>query len=240
MWCHVEETWCHEYSVCDVIKHDHWCHNVWMWCDVDWVWCHICAKCDDLHTCCDVIDTEIHRYRCVSFVWWHRYSGHEVKNNGLDVIHLVVWCPKEWMWCQIEEMWCHECSVCDVIKHGHWCHKVWMWCDVDWVWCHMCAKCVDLHTYCDVIDTAIHQYRCVCHLCDDTDTVAVMSNMVGEISGIVIMLSWKQYRDRVHIGYDVINILGVILYIEGYNVINSGGDSMHTEYDVTCIVCVMS
>ena len=31
-----------------------------------------------------------------------------------------------------------------------------------------------------------------------------------------------------------------MLYIEGYNVINSCCDRMHTEYDVTRIVCVMS
>ena len=31
-----------------------------------------------------------------------------------------------------------------------------------------------------------------------------------------------------------------MLYIEGYNVINICCDSMDTEYDVTCIVCVMS
>ena len=31
-----------------------------------------------------------------------------------------------------------------------------------------------------------------------------------------------------------------MLYIEGSNVINSCCDSMHTEYDVTCIVCVIS
>ena len=131
-------------------------------------------------------------------------------------------------------------QCCDVIKHDHWCHKVWMWCDVDWVWCHMCAKCDDLHTCCDVINTAIHQYRCVCHLCDDTDTVAVVSNMVCQMSGIVVVLSWKQYGDSVHIGYDVINILGVMLSIEMYNVINSCCDSMHTELDVPRIVCVMS
>ena len=50
----------------------------------------------------------------------------------------------------------------------------------------MCAKCDDLHT-CDVINRAIRRYRGVCHLCDDTDTVAVMSNMVGEMSGIVVV-----------------------------------------------------
>ena len=50
----------------------------------------------------------------------------------------------------------------------------------------MCAKCDVLHT-CDVFDTAIHRYRCVCHVCDDTDTVDVMSIMVGEISGIVVV-----------------------------------------------------
>ena len=44
----------------------------------------------------------------------------------------------------------------------------------------------------------------------------------------------------VGIGYDVINTLGVMLYIEGYNVIKVCCDSMDTEYDVTRIVCVMS
>ena len=53
----------------------------------------------------------------------------------------------------------------------------------------MCAKCDDLHTCCDVIDRAIHQYRCVYHLWDDTDTVAVISNMVGEMSVIVVVSS---------------------------------------------------
>ena len=80
----------------------------------------------------------------------------------------------------------------------------------------------------------------MCHLCDETDTVAVMSNMVGEMSGIGVVLSWKQYGDSVHIGYDVINTLAVMLYIEGYNVINICFDSMDTEYDVTRILCVMS
>ena len=53
----------------------------------------------------------------------------------------------------------------------------------------MCAKCDDLQTYCDVIDRVIHRYRCVCHLCDDTDRVAVNLNIVGEMSGIVVVLS---------------------------------------------------
>ena len=76
----------------------------------------------------------------------------------------------------------------------------------------------------------------MCHLCDDTDTVAVMSNMVGEMSGIVIVFSWKRYGDCVHVGYDVINILGVKLFIDVCNVLNRC-DSMHTEYDVSNIVC---
>ena len=173
----------------------------------------------------------------IGWVWWHRCSGREDRYSGLDVIHKVVWCPKEWIWCHREKIWCHEFRVCDVIKHDHSCHIVWMWWDVDWVWCHTCAKCDDLHTCCDVINRAIRRYRCVCHLCDDTDTVAVMSNMAGEMSGIVVVFSWKRYGDSVHIGYDVINILGVKLYIEVCNVLKSCSDSMHTEYDVTCIVC---
>ena len=68
----------------------------------------------------------------------------------------------------------------------------------------------------------------------------LMSDMPGEMSDIVIVLSWKQYGYSIHIGYDVINILGVKLYTEVSNVLNSCCDSMHTEYHVTCIVCVMS
>ena len=49
--------------------------------------------------------------------------------------------------------------------------------------------CNVIYSVCDVIDTALHRYRCVCHLCDDTDTVAVVSRMVGEMAGIVIVLS---------------------------------------------------
>ena len=93
---------------------------------------------------------------------------------------------------------------------------------------------------CDVIDRAMPRYIYVCPLCDDTDTVAVMSNMVSDMSGRGILLSWKLYGDSVHIGYDVINTLDVMLYIEGYNVINICCDSMDIEYDVTRIVCVMS
>ena len=49
-----------------------------------------------------------------------------------------------------------------------------------------------------------------------------------------------QYSDSVHIGYEVINILDLMLYIEGYNVINNCCDRRHIEYDATRIVCVMS
>ena len=53
----------------------------------------------------------------------------------------------------------------------------------------------------------------MCHLCDETDTVAAMSNMSGEMSGIVFVFSRKRYGDSVHIVYDVIYILGVKLFI---------------------------
>ena len=172
----------------------------------------------------------------IGWVWIHRCSGREDRYSGLDVIHKVVWCPKEWIWCHREKIWCQELGVCDIIKHDHSYHIVWMWWDVDWEWCHTCAKCDDLHTCCDVINGAIRRYTGVCHLCDDTDIVAEMSNMVGEMSGIVVVFSWMRYGDSVHIGYDVINILGVKLNIEVCNVLNSC-DSMHTEYYVTRIVC---
>ena len=82
----------------------------------------------------------------------------------------------------------------------------------------------------------IRRYRCLCRLCDDTETVAVMSNMVGEMSGVFVVFSWNRYGDSVLIGYDVINIVGVKLYLEVCNVLKSCSDSMHTVYDVTCIV----
>ena len=113
--------------------------------------------------------------------------------------------------------------------------------DVMYIRCDaICVPCDNLHTCCDVIDRAMHRYRGVCHLCDDTDTVAVMSNMVGEMSCIGVVLSGKQYGECVYIGYDVINTLGVMLYIEGYNVIYICCDGVDTEYDVTRIVCVMT
>ena len=65
----------------------------------------------------------------------------------------------------------------------------------------------------------------------------VMSNMAGEMSGIIVVFSWKRYGDSIHIGYDIINILGVKLYIEVCNVLKCCSYSMHTEYYVTCIVC---
>ena len=46
-------------------------------------------------------------------------------------------------------------------------------------------------TYTLVVMSSIERYvdRGVCHLCDDTDTVAVMSNMAGEMSGIIVVFS---------------------------------------------------
>ena len=83
----------------------------------------------------------------------------------------------------------------------------------------MWAKCDDLHTCCDVIHKAIHRYRCVCHLCDDTDTVAVMSNRVGELSDIDVCSHESRMGDIIYILYDVINIIFVTSNIEGCDVI---------------------
>ena len=44
----------------------------------------------------------------------------------------------------------------------------------------------------------------------------------------------------IYIGYDVINILGVMSYIFMHDVIKRSCDVMHTEYDVIHIECVMS
>ena len=46
-------------------------------------------------------------------------------------------------------------------------------------------------TYTLVVMSSIERYvdTNVCHLCDDTDTVGLMSNMVGEMSSIVVVFS---------------------------------------------------
>ena len=66
-------------------------------------------------------------------------------------------------------------------------------CEYDVMYIRCDATCVpNMTTYTlvvDVIDRAMHRYRCVCHLCDDTYSVAVMSNMMGEISGVGVVLS---------------------------------------------------
>ena len=46
--------------------------------------------------------------------------------------------------------------------------------------------------------------------------------------------------DIIYIGYDIINVQGVMSYIQGCDVIKSSCDAMHTEYDVIHILCVMS
>ena len=59
-----------------------------------------------------------------------------------------------------------------------------------------------------------------------------MSNTVGEIPGIVIWFSRKSMGDIIYIGYDVIYIMCVILYIDRCDVIKGSCDAMHTDYDV--------
>ena len=158
----------------------------------------------------------------IGWVWWHRCSGHEDRYSGLDVIHKVVWCPKEWIWCHREKICCHEFRVCDDIKHYHSCHTVWMWWDVDWVWCHTCAKCDDIHTCFDVISRAVRRYRCMCHLCDDTDTVAVMSSI-----GWVWWHRCSGHEDR-YSGLDVIKWCDVLK--SGYDVIERRSVVMNFVY----------
>ena len=46
--------------------------------------------------------------------------------------------------------------------------------------------------------------------------------------------------DIIYIVYDDINILGVMSYIYGCDVIKSSSDVMNTECDIIHIVCVMS
>ena len=46
--------------------------------------------------------------------------------------------------------------------------------------------------------------------------------------------------DIIYVGYDVINILDVMSYLYGCDVIKCSCDVMHTECDVIHRVCVMS
>ena len=64
------------------------------------IWFHRYTGCDTIYI--------VAVMSSIGWVWWHRCSGSEVRYSGLDVIHKVVWCPKEWMWCHTEEIWCHE------------------------------------------------------------------------------------------------------------------------------------
>ena len=72
------------------------------------------------------------------------------------------------------------------------------------------------------------QHTVSCSGCDDRYARCDNMNTV-----CVTVIPWY---DIIKSGYDVINILGVKLYIEVWSVLNSC-DSMHTEYDVTRIVC---
>ena len=238
MWCRLQCKECHTYAeyafinteCCDVILSGYYVLNTG-------VWYHRYTGCDTIHIVAVMSSIE--------WVWWHRYSGPEVRYSVVVVIHNVMWCPKELMWCHIEEYWCHECSVRDVLEHDHWCHKVWIWCDVDRVWYHTQSNPIrapSVMTYTLVVISSILWYidTDVSAICDMTQILWLWCQNGGEMSGIVVVLSWKQYGDSIHIVYDIINILGVMLYIEGYNVINSCCYSMHREYDVTRIVWAMS
>ena len=66
--------------------------------------------------------------------------------------------------------------------------------------------------------------------------MAVMSNTVSEMPGIVVLFSSNSMGDIIHIGY-VINILHVMPYLYGCDVIKCSCDVMHTECDVMHIVC---
>ena len=46
--------------------------------------------------------------------------------------------------------------------------------------------------------------------------------------------------DIIYIGHDVINIVDVMSYLHGCDVIKYSCDVMHTECDVIHLVCVMS
>ena len=67
--------------------------------------------------------------------------------------------------------------------------------------------------------------------------MAVVSNTVGEIPGIVIWFSRKSMGDIIYIGYDVINILDMMSYLYWFDVIKCSCAVMHTECDVIRIVC---
>ena len=67
--------------------------------------------------------------------------------------------------------------------------------------------------------------------------MAVMSNTVGEMPGIVVFFSCNSMGDIIYIGYDVINTLDVMSYFYGCDVIKCSCDVMHTECHVIDIVC---
>ena len=57
------------------------------------------------------------------------------------------------------------------------------------------------------------------------------------MSDIVVLFSCNSMGDIIYIGYDVINILDVMSYLYGCDVIKYSCDVMHTQCDVIHIVC---
>ena len=116
------------------------------------------------------------------WLWWHRYSGCNVRYSGSDVINNVVWCHKMWMWCLTECIWCYTYSGCDVLHTKDVISsKVWVW------W----------HTYigCDVV---YNGYDVIYSRWDLPDTL-------GDISSIQWMwLQWYSGYDVKYSGCDVI------------------------------------
>ena len=66
-----------------------------------------------------------------------------------------------------------------------------------------------------------------------------MTNTVGDMPGIVVLFSWNSMGDIIYIGYDVINIVDVMSYLYGCDIIKCSCDAMHTECDVIHIVCTV-
>ena len=99
------------------------------------------------------------------------------------------------------------------------------------MWCMVCMRsymcnCEDFHNCCEGIDRV-----------GVTTQMQWLSNTVGEMPGIVILFSWNSRVYIIYIGYDVINILDVMSYLFGCDVIKCSCEVMHTECDVIHIVC---
>ena len=103
----------------------------------------------------------------IQWMWWHRYSGHDVKYSECDDINTVVWGHKVRMWCLVKCKRCHTYGECDVIQRVgvmlsiQWVggHRYWLWRLLYSVYVALHTGCCFIYRSCDVISTVVWWHK---------------------------------------------------------------------------------